>query len=43
MRKPVLIIAPDFKSEALTSLVINHLKKVVKVIAIKTPMVMDDH
>ena len=38
LRKPVAIIAPDFKSEALTSLVVNHLKSVVKVVAIKTPM-----
>ena len=32
------IVAPDFKSEALTSLVVNHLKSVVKVVAIKTPV-----
>ena len=38
VRKPVAIIAPDFKSEALTSLVVNHLKNVVKVVAIKTPV-----
>ena len=38
LRKPIAIIAPDFKSEALTSLVVNHLKATVKVVAIKTPM-----
>lgn len=38
VRKPIAIIAPDFKSEALTSLVVNHLKSVIKVVAIKTPM-----
>ena len=26
VRKPLIIVAPDFKSEALTSLVVNHLK-----------------
>ena len=41
VRKPVAIIAPDFKSEALTSLVVNHLKSVIKVVAIKTPMAAD--
>ena len=29
LRKPMAIFAPDFKSEALTSLVVNHLKNVV--------------
>ena len=38
LRKPIAIIAPDFKSEALTSLVVNHLKSTLKVVAIKTPM-----
>ena len=38
LRKPIAIVAPDFKSEALTSLVVNHLKGVVKVVAIKTPV-----
>lgn len=37
LRKPIAIIAPDFKSEALTALVVNHLKSVLKVVAIKTP------
>jgi len=41
LRKPVAIIAPDFKSEALTSLVVNHLKSVFKVVAIKTPIGVD--
>ena len=40
LRKPVAIVAPDFKSEALTSLVVNHLKSVLKVVAIKTPVGM---
>lgn len=38
LKKPIAIVAPDFKSEALTSLVVNHLKSVVKVVAIKTPV-----
>ena len=38
VRKPVAIIAPDFKSEALTALVVNHLKNIVQVVAIKTPV-----
>ena len=38
VRKPVAIIAPDFKSEALTALVVNHLKSIVQVVAIKTPI-----
>ena len=38
LRKPIAIIAPDFKSEALTSLVVNHMKSVLKVVAIKTPI-----
>ena len=38
VRKPVAIIAPDFKSEALTALVVNHLKNIVQVVAIKTPI-----
>ena len=37
VRKPVAIIAPDFKSEALTALVVN-LKNIVQVVAIKTPI-----
>ncbi len=40
LRKPIAIVAPDFKSEALTSLVVNHLKSVLKVVAIKTPVGM---
>lgn len=43
IRKPIIVVAPDFKSEALTSLVVNHLKNVVKLIAVKTPLVVDDH
>ena len=42
VRKPILVIAPDFKSEALTSMVVNHLKEVVKMVAIKTPITVDD-
>ena len=38
LRKPIAIVAPDFKSEVLTNLVVNHLKSVLKVVAIKTPM-----
>lgn len=38
LRKPMAIFAPDFKSEALTSLVVNHLKNVVQVVAVKTPV-----
>ena len=41
LQKPIAIVAPDFKSEALTSLVVNHLKSVVKVVAIKTPVGRD--
>ena len=42
IRKPVIVVAPDFHSEALTSLVVNHLKQVVKIVAVKTPLAMDD-
>ena len=41
LRKPIAIIAPDFKSEALTSLVVNHMKSVLQVVAIKTPIGSD--
>lgn len=36
-KKPVVIVAPDFKSDALTSLVVNHLQNKIKVVAVKTP------
>ncbi len=38
VRKPILIVAPDFKPEALTSLVVNHLQHKVRVVAVKTPL-----
>lgn len=38
VRKPILIVAPDFKPDALTSLVVNHLQNKVKVVAVKTPI-----
>ena len=37
-RKPVVIIAPDFNSEALTAMVVNNLKGVAELVAIKTPI-----
>lgn len=39
IRKPVLVIAPDFRADALTSMVVNHLNGKVQMCAIKTPMV----
>ena len=39
IRKPVVIIAPDFKADALTSMVVNHLNGKVQMCAIKTPLV----
>ena len=41
-RKPVVIIAPDFNSEALTSMVVNNLKGVAELVAIKTPIESED-
>jgi chaperonin GroEL (HSP60 family) len=32
-----MIVAPDFKSEALTALVVNQLQNKVKVVAVKIP------
>ena len=37
-RKPVIIIAPDFNSEALTAMVVNNLKGVAELVAVKTPI-----
>lgn len=36
--KPVIIVAPEFKSDALTSMVVNHLSGKIRVAAVKTPM-----
>jgi chaperonin GroEL (HSP60 family) len=38
LQKPMLLIAPDFKPDALTALVVNHLQNKVRVVAVKTPM-----
>ena len=42
VRKPVVIFAPDFNSEALTSMVVNNLKGVAEMVAVKTPIGGDD-
>ena len=42
VRKPVIIFAPDFNSEALTAMVVNNLKGVAELIAVKTPVGADD-
>ena len=39
IRKPIIIVAPDFKADALTSMVVNHLNGKIKICAVKTPMV----
>ncbi len=39
IRKPVVIIAPDFKADALTSMVVNHLNGKVILCAVKTPLI----
>lgn len=38
LQKPIVIIAPDFKPSALTSLVVNHLQNKLKVVAVRTPI-----
>jgi hypothetical protein len=38
LQKPMLLIAPDFKPDALTALVVNHLQNKVRVVAVKTPI-----
>lgn len=38
LRKPVVVVAPDFKADALTSMVVNHLNGKVKMCAVKTPI-----
>jgi chaperonin GroEL len=38
----MLIIAPNFGSDALTSLVVNHLQGKIEVCAIKTPLIDQD-
>lgn len=35
--KPLMIVAPEFKADALTALVVNHLQNKVKVVAVKSP------
>ena len=35
----MVLVAPDFGSDALTSLVVNHLKNKIQVCAIKTPLI----
>ena len=42
VRKPVVIFAPDFNSEALTAMVVNNLKGVAEMVAVKTPIGVDD-
>jgi chaperonin GroEL len=39
IRKPVIVVAPDFKADALTSMVVNHLNGKVCLCAVKTPIV----
>ncbi len=39
IRKPVIVVAPDFKADALTSMVVNHLNGKVSLCAVKTPIV----
>ena len=38
MEKPIVLIAPDFRPDALTALVVNHLQNRVRVVAVKTPI-----
>jgi len=35
----VVLIAPDFKADALTGMVVNHLQGKVKVCAVKLPII----
>ncbi len=39
VRKTVIVVAQDFKADALTSMVINHLNGKCTLCAIKTPMI----
>jgi chaperonin GroEL (HSP60 family) len=39
VRKAVVVVAPDFRADALTSMVINHLNGKCTLCAVKTPMV----
>jgi hypothetical protein len=39
LRKLVVVIAPDIKSEALTHMVVNHLNGKVKMCGVKTPLI----
>jgi chaperonin GroEL len=38
LRKPVVVVAPDFRADALTGMVVNHLQNKVRMCAVKTPM-----
>ena len=40
--KPIILIAPEFRADALTALVVNHLQNRVRVCAIKTPIEEQD-
>ena len=39
IRKPLIVVAPDVKAEALTHMVVNHLNGKVKMCAVKKPMI----
>jgi chaperonin GroEL (HSP60 family) len=39
IRRLVIVIAPDFKADALTGMVVNHLNGKVQMCAIKLPII----
>lgn len=42
LQKPIVMIAPDFRPDALTSLVVNHLQGRLRCVAVKTPVTEQD-
>lgn len=39
VRRLVIVVAPDFKADALTGMVVNHLNGKVKMCAVKLPLI----